>query len=117
MDEMKEMDELFAQSLREYPEDYFNELDSSAIAKCMGAAIGYWGATAREAGIDILERYITWVKKQPEDSFEDNGIDPMAALKKMEEDLQIIKQFIPDYEHRDQLGPKFIEFKTSLQQK
>lgn len=108
------MEDMFAQSLKDYPEEHFDELDTVSIKKLMVAAIGHFGATAREAAIDMLERYITWVKKQPQDSFDDVGIDPMEALKKMEDDVYYLKKYTPDYENKEEIGKKFMEFKKSF---
>ncbi len=95
------LEEIFVENLREYPEEHFTDLDSGAIIKIIGFAIGCFGPMVREAGIDILERYIVWQKKQPDNSIEDNGSENMIALQHIENLVQDIKQYTPDYERRE----------------
>jgi hypothetical protein len=110
---MKQMEQMIAESLKEYPEVHFDELDREAINKIVNFAIGYYGVEAREAALDLLDRYISWVKKQNKDDFEDVGIDPMAALKQLEDLVNCARNFAPDYEHREEIGNKFREFRTA----
>lgn len=108
------MEDMLAESLKDYPEEHFDEFDAASLKKVMTLALGYWGVSPREAALNLLEKYIAWVKKQPADFFEDVGVDPYAAINKLENDVICIRKYNPNYENRDQLFSKFIEFKQSL---
>jgi hypothetical protein len=109
------MGDLLAESLKAYPEENLNEFDATSLKKIISLALGYFGPAPREEGLNLLERYIAWAKKQPADSFEDVGVDPYAAINKLEEDVKYMRKYNPDYENKDQLFSKFNEFKNSLQ--
>ncbi len=113
MDLDEQMETMIAKSLQEYSEDHFDEIDGEAIKKIIKFAIGYYGAKSREAALDLMDRYITWVKKQPKDNFQDVGIDPMEALKDLENLVNCAKKFTPEYEHRENIANKFREFRTT----